>query len=705
MTEAPVDIITAIEGYLAKSGKGNTYLAKKLTDLFESDESPLNPKGRYMTMVRKAIEDLEKAVESMSSGTTGFVSKLETATNQLGGINSFDLSGMFGLMEKATTEFTDSMNLTKGYLGGFAFSWLNVSALDLADTLDEMKLRAAGMFHNASGPVSAPPEAAISSKSTIDVNVVSIKDGLIAKVLKDIGSVFTPNNKRDDDSGFIKSLTKALEDRREESEDSGIIGTILKGIMGVTAVIAGIGFIAKFLETPLGQKILSSLEGLKDQAWAILKPYVKQFGDWLKANLPGIMEGLWEGFKTGLKIVFVKLPGWAWDKMTGLMGSLKEEMGPQFQGVAVMITKAISGGLWKGAFKLANVFSFGLTGQIGKLFSFIMKPVAALGEYFSKMGGGLIDDVVKFGAGTTGVVGKFKAFFGGIAKYFTSGGVLGKLTTPMKAVSKLMGGGLLKILGNLLKGVAKRIPFIGALISFKDAYDRFSSGDITGGLISIGSGIASTFPGVGTAISIGLDVLNAFLDSKSETSGQGKASLIGNFIGGLVDKLIEGVKTFFGGLIDMIWNGVGTAKDAIVVKAKSIFSGMGDIIDSGWNMAASAIKGDGNVNIKINDGAITNGKLVQPSSKDQVIAMQTGGPFDLALKDMVKKLDMVTQAVVNQGMLISQVTMAGSQMVTQAVQSSGKGSSSPAPSGISTPRDPIGDYRIRAQRAIDLVAH
>jgi len=71
----------------------------------------------------------------------------------------------------------------------------------------------------------------------------------------------------------------------------------------------------------------------------------------------------------------------------------------------------------------------------------------------------------------------------------------------------------------------KKIPIIGAIISFYDAYESFKAGGPEGiarGILDICSGIASLFPGVGTAIAIGLDVLNAFLFQKVETQENGR---------------------------------------------------------------------------------------------------------------------------------------------------------------------------------------
>ena len=55
------------------------------------------------------------------------------------------------------------------------------------------------------------------------------------------------------------------------------------------------------------------------------------------------------------------------------------------------------------------------------------------------------------------------------------------------------------------KMLAKKIPFLGAGLGAIFAAQRLAKGDWGGALLELGSGVASSFPGVGTAISVGLD--------------------------------------------------------------------------------------------------------------------------------------------------------------------------------------------------------
>lgn len=99
---------------------------------------------------------------------------------------------------------------------------------------------------------------------------------------------------------------------------------------------------------------------------------------------------------------------------------------------------------------------------------------------------------------------------------------------PMKGTLELIGkvglkGGLVllakKLFGATLKTVLKRIPIIGTLISYGFAIQRFMNGDTIGGIIDLVSGTVQLLdlvvPGLGSVLSLGVDILQAVLDVKA----------------------------------------------------------------------------------------------------------------------------------------------------------------------------------------------
>jgi hypothetical protein len=147
--------------------------------------------------------------------------------------------------------------------------------------------------------------------------------------------------------------------------------------------------------------------------------------------------------------------------------------------------------------KLAsNLSSIGsvMSESFDKVINWVKTPFEKLSttivEFFSKKGGGEIAKVA-----ATKLEGSFlkKLFLG-----------------PLKAIGKLG-----------IKGL-KAVPGIGALISFYFAYNRYKQGDHTGALIEVASGLASSIPWAGTAISIALDMINAWRDMSGKTAEEVK---------------------------------------------------------------------------------------------------------------------------------------------------------------------------------------
>ena len=111
-------------------------------------------------------------------------------------------------------------------------------------------------------------------------------------------------------------------------------------------------------------------------------------------------------------------------------------------------------------------------------------------------------------AGAKGLLGTFSKF----------------VTAPFKFAGKLLGKGFMgKIFGALkpLAKILKKIPLIGTIISIGFAISRFMDGDTVGGVIDVLSaltGLLNLIPGgsiIAIPLSIGLDILNAWLDAKT----------------------------------------------------------------------------------------------------------------------------------------------------------------------------------------------
>jgi len=111
-----------------------------------------------------------------------------------------------------------------------------------------------------------------------------------------------------------------------------------------------------------------------------------------------------------------------------------------------------------------------------------------------------------------------------------------KKTGLAKIGNIFRGGSLMTKMLTFLKPIVpflRRLPLIGSIISIGIAISRFMKGDIVGGVIDVLSALSVLLypvaPPVAIGLSIGLDVLNAVLDSKQaspENAGKGKGEIL-----------------------------------------------------------------------------------------------------------------------------------------------------------------------------------
>ena len=130
---------------------------------------------------------------------------------------------------------------------------------------------------------------------------------------------------------------------------------------------------------------------------------------------------------------------------------------------------------------------------------------------------------LKLGKKVRNIVAGGKKATKGVAKVAKSGGKLLKgaskagkalLKKGAKKVAAKVGGKAIAKVGAkaLGKGLLKKIPFVGMGAGLLFAGQRLMAGDFKGAMLEAASGIASTIPGVGTAVSIGLDATLAAKD-------------------------------------------------------------------------------------------------------------------------------------------------------------------------------------------------
>lgn len=248
------------------------------------------------------------------------------------------------------------------------------------------------------------------------------------------------------------------------------------------------------------------------------------------------------------------------EKKGGFLGNFLKLLGSGgliAAGVGFLLSGLTDDGPFKGLKKVVGRF----LAEIGqRLFTRFIKPFKGVFDNILKFGRGLLDKIWKPMRGLLDNVLKFgKTAFGGILERIGKTG-FGKV---FKKVFKFIG----KKAGKLAK-VLKFVPGIGSIVSIGFAISRFKQGDIIGGIIELGAGIADLIPGVGTAISWGLDLFLAARDLGAFKEG---GAIKGNVLdvfkklwawvkekGGPIFKAIGStISNLFTGAIDWVSDKVG----------------------------------------------------------------------------------------------------------------------------------------------------
>ncbi|MCB2187686.1 MAG: phage tail tape measure protein [Deltaproteobacteria bacterium] len=127
----------------------------------------------------------------------------------------------------------------------------------------------------------------------------------------------------------------------------------------------------------------------------------------------------------------------------------------------------------------------------------------------------------RVGQKMSGLVGRAMGWGRGVLGKSVAGGLLGKVGGGVLGKAGKWAGSLFKGLG---KGALKKIPLLGAAAGGLFALQRVMGGDYLGAALELGSGLASTIPGVGTAVSLALDAAGAVRDAAPDGQAEGGAA-------------------------------------------------------------------------------------------------------------------------------------------------------------------------------------
>jgi hypothetical protein len=719
------ELLTAIDAYMKSNGKGTKYLAKKMGDFFESDESPFNVKDGVVKKLTQNIDKFSSKIEKISKN----IEYAFSGKNTLNSLNAF--------FTKLQSNFSSTFTRHKKEEGGeYRVHAIDVNLVHIKDSVYDTFFQHFQKRFSSESVLSKPDVSGHSHRiHSMDVNVKTMDKSLLETIKKGLTNVVIENN---------------------DKEKGGVLSSILGFITSGLTMFAGLAGISYLIEkTELGKTIKQTIRkiGSAISGWAgellesgkiqrvfrLIGHTFSKIFDYLitgttnflithKKSITQLMDDAISGTFNVITKFF---------KTTFSFFGLKERLGDEGSGIATILTKGIFKSITSLILGIGNKLTgkiFGkVMGGLDNLLGYIPKLMA---NFFEKSG----ESLLKGMAGSK-ILQKFK---------------------PTNFLKILTGSGL-KFGAKLLK-VIKFVPLIGTIISFYSAHDRFKKNDVFGGVLDIASGIATLFPGIGTAISVGLDVFNAFLDYKQK-GGQTKGQMISDFfspltkwlgtklsaenlkkvpvIGGLMrmydagkqfmdGDISGGLKSlmnaigwftplpYLGGLLGLIdtLDGGKTSSaipdankqmlnpdkfvENLVSYAGGFFKSILDNLKNIFESASSKLTSHGTeigdwfadkLGISDKFPATKDAVVVQPHSKDQILMAKNGGPFDLALKKMIEKMDEEIQILSHGFTILAEATLMGSNNVTNAVVATAGAASGGTQQSN---RNPGADFRAKA---------
>ncbi len=430
-----------------------------------------------------------------------------------------------------------------------------------------------GMYHNASLVLLKNMNTSMSSM-TKDIassnKLLTNASKTSEKSKKDAKSFIREKDPNKNVVGELKDIEAALKEQTKQQRSRVI--SKAKGLLGVAGqLLTGLamGGVVGYLLTGENKYLSTIRNGLGKifgKGWDVLKDfYNSPEGKFVTGTIGKLTKDLFVGaIKYSSK---------------GILHVTKEGFKSIFtspEGVG-QITKTF--------LKWGTSVMFPLTVGMPKILKNGMAALKQVGGFFKG-----IKNLAKFAKLSFKVLSK-----GGVKNL---GKMLGKQTG--KAIGKIGS----KALG---KSFLKKIPGVGSILGLIFGIGKFIKGDYIGGVLEIASGIASIFPGVGTAISFAIDAIIAIRDTKAAlTMGVGDK--------GKAMKAVSSVPGFGSKLKNMFKN-------------KAAADGGGDVLGSDLMVGKNTFDPSKESEIQHEDDVIYSGKDLRYGSKSSRFKSYDGVKF------------------------------------------------------------------------------
>ena len=194
-------------------------------------------------------------------------------------------------------------------------------------------------------------------------------------------------------------------------------------------------------------------------------------------------------------------------------------------------------------------------------------------------------------------------------------------------------------ISNKLIPVLRYVPGIGGIIQLGEAVGKFAGGDMVGGFRDLYGGLFGLMGGKGLSdvMTTGLDfVIGMFNSDAVDSPAAEKGNTFKEFTSNIWQAVKDKVKAFGSKVKDYVIDTIPFARDLLGDIGSAGNAGV-DIVKkvakAGLNMSGLAAKaGSAIADFFMNDGVIMHGgQKVRINSKDDVLALKTGGPLDKLL--------------------------------------------------------------------------
>ena len=701
------DLLSAIDSYMKSNGRGMNYIASKMADIFDNKDAPLNPKSGPLSLIQEIFEDLQIAMETLYKGPTSVIPAFK---KEMGWVNKS--------VKKFNTKLKDvlkSMNTFDNYI-------LNLVTVGKSRTTKNTP-------YNTSQTGYLKDTIHSFNQAWIRTGIpVYIRD-ISADVVKKLGQTPEKVLRSTPTSSPIPIITKPSQlnvDVNQQHDTGGSGGGILSSIIGFlatsAALIGGLGYIATEMDkTPAGKEMKERIKKVLGDSVSSIFDKIGGFISKIPEKLFGMVtdEKTQSVMSRGISILYRGLKFVAIGFYDKVVGKLLDE------GKTTMakFTSAIGLTFAKNIFNKLTFGLFNITSHIKWLETFVnaTKGVATAASHSP---GGILKSLKNVMIKVAPKLLKVLRFIPGIGFILSLG----------FAVQRFMKGDIIGGLLEIVSGIAYQFAPTGVGLALGIGIDAFNAfldykqesqpEKGKGVIISDMFGAARTWienklgismrniPVLGGMIRFGeaiekmssdpLEGMKLLLESLWWISPMSTLNGAWSFI-----EFIQGTevaKTTGASIQNKIsgWFNPTSVIDQVTSWTKNLYNSAMSIFDSSPKVDTSSIaKGtvSGADVSKVTPVAVHDATIIQPDSKDQILMAKTGGPFDLAMKQMNRMMNDKFDELIHVAVANVQATMSGSKAIVQTVAAtagSNKGSMSMpsvnGPDPIRTMRNQVNSF-------------